>query len=127
MNTAQIDNFEKLKAQLDSLHQELSLLAKKSPNDAVNPFKIKFVNTTLSECNSFFGARYRPFSDFDQFSTDDMPSNSDVTFILGQYIECAEKLRADNIERNILGFWAWKNSDKGEPIRTAEPKRINNR
>jgi hypothetical protein len=54
MKRADIDTFEKLKAQLDGLYQEMSVLAKKSPNDAVNAFKIKLVNATLERCNFFW-------------------------------------------------------------------------
>ena len=43
MKRSEIDLFEKLKAQLDGIYQELSLLAKRSPNDGVNPFKLKFI------------------------------------------------------------------------------------
>ena len=73
------------------------MLAKKSPKDAVNEFKLKFINTVLSQCNSLFGKDNRPFADFETFAADSLPSNSDVTFILSQYIECAEKFRSDNI------------------------------
>jgi hypothetical protein len=118
-----IDTFEKLKAQLDSLHSEMGVLAKKSPNDAVNSFKIRLVNSTLEKCNLFFGRKYAPFDDFNVFSEDDLPSNSDVTFIVSQYIECAEKLRSDNIYSDYEG-WFWKLDDGGERIQTAAPKKI---
>ena len=55
MKRADIDIFEKLMAQLDSLYQEISALAKKSPNGATNAFKLKFVNGTLAKCNGFLG------------------------------------------------------------------------
>ena len=51
MKRADVDIFEKLTAQLGSLYQEISTLAKKSPNNAINTFKLKFVNGTLSQCN----------------------------------------------------------------------------
>ena len=124
MKHADVDTFEKLKAQLDSIYQEMSMLAKKSPNDAVNTFKIKFVNATLTQCNEFFSERYRPFSDFETFSVDELPSNSDVTFIVSQYIECAEKLRADNIKEGDFGQWYWKTDGGGEKVRTHAPKKI---
>lgn len=117
-----IDTFEKLKGQLDGLQQEISVLAKKSPNDALNAFKMRFVNATIGQCNAFFGA---PFDDFTEFSADDLPSNSDVTFILAQYIERAEKYRADNIER-LAGQWYWR-TDDNDKIRTAEPKKLTNK
>lgn len=127
MNRADVDKFEKLMAQLDSFHSELSMLAKKSPNDALNVFKLKFVNATLALCNSFFGDKYRPFSDFDLFSEDQIPSNSDATFIISQYIECAEKFRSDNIVQ-YAGSWWWVIDDEDEySTRTAAPRKIANR
>jgi hypothetical protein len=126
MKKAVVDTFEKLTAQLGSLHAELAVLAKKSPNDAVNTFKLNFINSTLQQCNKILGQNYRPFPDFEIFSTDELPSNSDVTLIISQYIECAEKFRADNIFRHG-GWWYWKidNEDKANPtIRTSPPKKI---
>jgi hypothetical protein len=122
-----VDHFEKLKGQLDSLYDEISMLAKKAPNDAVNNFKIKFVNTTLLHCNSFFGDEYKPFADFATFETDELPTNSDVTFILAQYIECAEKFRADNIEYDEYSKWCWKIDDGRYELKTAPPKKLMNR
>ena len=37
---SEIESLEKLIGQLQGLHSEISLLAKKSPNDAVNSFKL---------------------------------------------------------------------------------------
>ena len=124
MKRADVDVFEKLTGQLDSLHQEMSVLARKSPNDAVNAFKLRFLNAALKRCNEFFGEKYRPFSDLDLFPEDQLPSNSDVTFIISQYIECAEKFRADNIEHSIGKVWYWKTEDSGEKVRTAPPRKI---
>ena len=45
MKRVDVDNFEKLDGQLQSTYDEISLLSKKKPNDAVNKFKLKFVNT----------------------------------------------------------------------------------
>lgn len=124
MTRDEVDVFEKLKVQLDSLHQELSMLARKSPNGPVNAFKVKFVNTTLGQCNALFGDSYKPFKDFEQFSIDDLPSNSDLTFIVSQYIECAEKFRADHIKVLGTGRWVWQTDGRGDPIRTAAPKKL---
>jgi hypothetical protein len=126
MKRSDVDTFEKLMAQLQGFHSELSMLAKKSPNDALNPFKLKFVNVALNECNSFFGQRYRPFPDFECFPEDQMPSNSGATFIISQYIECAEKFRSDNIVQYGVGWW-W--SIDGEDydehtVRAAPPKKL---
>jgi hypothetical protein len=124
MKCASIDLFEKLDGQLESIYQEMSALARKSPNDAVNAFKIGLVNSTLKQCNALFGKKYLPFEDFSEFSQDELPSNSDVAFIVSQYRGCAEKLRADNIEQVSFKMWAWKVEDGGERIPTAPPKKI---
>lgn len=124
MTQAEVSIFEKLLVQLESLHSELTILAKKSPNDAVNTFKLKLINSTLQQCNDFFGEKNRPFAEFKTFSMDDMPSNSDATFILSQYIECAEKFRADNV-MPFGGVWWWRIENEDQPtIRTAVPKKI---
>ncbi|MBK8067528.1 MAG: hypothetical protein IPK27_07815 [Rhodanobacteraceae bacterium] len=132
MNTEDVDRFEKLAGQLTGIYEEMSLLSKKNPADAVNKFKLKFINQHVAECNVMLGAKYRPFSDFDQFAEDDIPLNSDVVFIVSQYLQCLEKLRGDNvIQRN--GTWFWKvKGKKGESVdkegftlvRTSQPKRL---
>lgn len=123
MKVEEIDNFEKTQAQLDSLHAEISALTKKSSNDALNKFKLKFVNQILEEANTLLGKKYVPFAGFEKFDENDLPTNSDVTMILGQYLNCMEKLRSDNIESRH-GYWYWK-SDKGETnIRTLLPNKI---
>lgn len=132
MNSSDVDRFEKIAGQLLGLYEEMSLLSKKSPNDAVNKFKLKFINRQLSESNAFLSERYRPFDDFDLFSEDDVPQNSDVVFILSQYLQCSEKLRADNVViRN--GGWHWlveggegdKVDEQGYTlIRSTKPKHL---
>ena len=132
MNREHVDIFEKLTGQFASTYDELALLSKKSPNDAVNKFKLKFINQLLDQSNIFLGEEYKPFDDFMQFDEDDMPQNSDVVFILSQYIQCFEKLRADNVVFR-RGTWHWR-VDVGENelggehgfvyIRTTKPKRL---
>jgi len=87
--------FEKLHDQISSLHLELSTLAKKSSNDALNKFKLKVVNDILTRSNGFLGEKYKPFKDFERFEDESIPTNSDVTMMLGQYLACVEKLRYD--------------------------------
>lgn len=132
MNSSDVDRFEKLAGQLLGLYEEMSLLSKKSPNDAVNKFKLKFINRQLSDSNTFLSERYRPFDDFDVFSEDDIPQNSDVVFILSQYLQCIEKLRADNVVIRI-GTWYWQveggENDKVDEqgftlIRSTKPKHL---
>lgn len=120
---AQVDELEKLTGQLDKLHIELSALSKKSPNDAVNKFKLKFVNTILTECNSLLGKNYKPFAEFDIFNPDDVPSNSDVTFIASQYMSALEKFRSDSIKM-AHGSWQYDMKDNDGTIRTAPPAKL---
>ena len=132
MRKSDVDNFEKLSGQLLSIYEEISLLSKKSPNDAVNKFKLKFINKLIADSNEFLSDKYRPFEDFTNFEEDDIPQNSDIVFILSQYLQCFEKLRADNV---TLRHGAWHWSVKGEKgdntdengliyIRTVKPKRL---
>lgn len=131
MKRADVDVFEKLAGQLMGVYDELSILSKKKPDDAVSEFKLRFVNTLLSRANQFLGEKYRPFDDFTEFDQDDMPQNGDVVFILSQYLQCFEKLRADNTAR--MGQWHWvvdpergeKTSGDGKVhIPTVRPKRL---
>lgn len=132
LNSSDVDKFEKLLGQVQGLYEEMSILSKKSPNDAVNKFKLKFINHQLRESNALLAERYRPFDDFDIFSEDEIPQNSDVVFILSQYLQCMEKLRGDNVVvRN--GYWYWhveggeadKVDDHGYTlIRTTKPKHL---
>jgi hypothetical protein len=125
MKRADIDRFEKLTAQLASTHQEIATLAKRSPNDGVNEFKLKLINTLVDRCNAFFGAGYVPFEGFTVFSLDDLPTNSDVSFIIAQYIECAEKFRADHITQfGPRWFWVTEAGHEGEKIQTTAPKKL---
>lgn len=132
MNAEDVDRFEKVVGQLQSVYDELALLSKKSPNDAVNKFKIRFVNKLLGEGLELLGDKYRPFEDFSEFSEDEVPQNSDVVFMLTQYLQCFEKLRADNVVYDT-GRWYWKVLDRDHPnaddkgyvrVRTVEPKRL---
>jgi hypothetical protein len=90
----------------------------------VNVFKIALVNATLTECNVLLGKEYRPFQDFERFSVDDLPTNSDVSMIIAQYLNCLEKLRADNIAQVFSSKWVWLVDDGDEEIRTAPPRKI---
>lgn len=118
----QVDELETLIGQLRGLHTELTLLTKKSASDAVNAFKLKFVNATLTRSNAFLGKQYRPFTDFIIFDLDDVPSNSDVTFVIAQYQEAFEKLRSDNVYQEY-GNWYYRCSDSPE-IRTSPPIKL---
>lgn len=123
MTKQEVDNFEKLQAQLEGLHNEISTLSKKSQNDALNKFKLKFVNRIISDSNELLGENYKPFSDFETFEENDMPTNSDVAMMLTQYLSCFEKLRADNVKQERLN-WFWVIDGEKSDIKTVMPKKI---
>ncbi|BDS11479.1 hypothetical protein [Aureispira anguillae] len=126
MNKETVNKFEKVQGQIEGFYKEIGILSKKNPNDAVNKFKLKFINQILVEANELLQGLYKPLKDFDFFEEDDIPTNSDVTMIFEQYLACLEKLRSDNI---ILDFgnWYWIINGKSSSIKTSEPKKIRNK
>lgn len=118
-----VENLEKLIGQLQGLHAEITTLAKKSPNDAVNSFKLKLINKVVEIGNQVLGDEYRPFDDFQQFNSDDVPSNSDVAMVLGQYMEEAERYRSDNVTVSH-GLWVYVVDGKPSGIRSGPPSKI---
>lgn len=118
-----VETLEKLIGQLQSLHSEMAQLAKKSPNDGLNAFKLKLVNKVLRAGNQLLVGGYRPFDDFEQFDEDSLPTNSDITMILAQYLEQTERFRSDNITRHEH---QWRYLIKGKPskIEGAMPTKI---
>ncbi len=92
------DNLKAIKIgeQLEALHEELSVLSRKKPDNAVNEFKLLMINQVLSEINLFLDDNHRPFNDFTIFNKDNMPTNSDVVLILAQYIKCFNRQKLFN-------------------------------
>lgn len=123
MKRADVEKLEKIMGQFEGLHREISSLAKKSPNDGLNKFKLKYVNAAICDANKFLGKKYLPLQGFDQFDEDELPTNSDVTFILAAYLEEIERFRADNIKMDF-GEWIYVLSDSRVEVRTAPPKKI---
>tara|TARA_R110000868_G_scaffold194517_3_gene439952 strand:- start:1561 stop:1953 length:393 start_codon:yes stop_codon:yes gene_type:complete len=119
-----IELLEKLVGQLQGLHDEITQLSKKSPNDGLNPFKLKLVNRVLDDANSLLNDRYRPFDDFEQFDNDDLPSNSDATMMLGQYMEQIERFRSDQVVRDRHGAWHYLVDGQPSNIASKPPTRV---
>lgn len=122
MNKKEIELFEKTEAQLRSVYDEMVVVSRKKTDDIVNDFKLNLINKIVEQCNNILKNNNKPFDDFNLFNTDLLPSNSDVVFILSQYIGCMEKLRSENIEN--YGDWYWVINGKQSEIRTAPPKKI---
>lgn len=123
MTREEVEAFEKVFGQMEGVHSEISALAKKSPNDGLNKFKLRFVNAAITAANAILANGYLPFNDFEKFDEDDLPTNSDVTFIVGQYIEELERYRADNIKL-YGGRWVYNLPEKEPQVYTAPPKKI---
>lgn len=122
----QVDELETLIGQLFSLHSEMTGLTKKSSTDAVNTFKLKLINKTLERCNRLLGEAYRPFEDFTRFDGDDVPSNSDVTLMLGQYQAAIENFRSEHIH-NRQSSWFYDLPEGEVSLRTLPPARLTKR
>jgi hypothetical protein len=126
MTKEEVDKFEKTHSQFEGLCKEIGILSKKSPNDAVNKFKLKFINQILVEANNILTNKYLPLEGFDVFKEDELPTNSDVTFIFEQYLNCLEKLRSDNVTQKHAR-WHWVIDGKESEIKTSEPKKLKNK
>jgi len=118
-----VEKLEKLIGQLNRMYAELSVLAKKSPNDGINLFKMNLINKVLRSANEFLVGDYLPFDDFDQFSQDSLPTNSDVTLILSQYMEQVERFRSDHVLLHAHKFRYVVNGEPGD-VEARPPTRI---
>lgn len=118
-----VERLEKLVGQLQGLYAEIGTLAKKSPNDAVNKFKLNLINRVLATGNDVLGVGYKPFEEFDQFDSDDAPTTSDVTMVIAQYMEETERFRSDNV-RNERGIWKYVINGQASEIRSGPPTKI---
>ncbi|HNP81157.1 MAG TPA: hypothetical protein PKN47_06820 [Nitrospira sp.] len=84
---------------------EISILAKKAPNDGLNLFKLKLVNNILAKGNSILTGHYKPLENFTTFDESALPTNSDVTMVLPLYIEQAERFRSSNM---VYRDYTWR-------------------
>ncbi len=122
MKKETVDTLETLISKVEGAYKELSVLSKKSPNDAVNNFKLKIINNIISQCNEFLGKKNMPIDGFELFDEDDVPTNSDLIFVITQYSEALEQWRSDVISHGSLG-WCYTLKD-GTEIRTSMPAKL---
>lgn len=120
MDKEQIERFEKLKAQILGVYEEVSALSKKSPDKAVNKFKLKFINDILICANGFLGEKYKALDEFEKFEIESLPSNSDIIFIISQYLKCLKKYNEDNATLS-MGSWYWRDSNGNATIKASNP------
>ena len=121
--TDEVEQLEKIIGQLQAAHTEISISAKKSPSDTLNSFKLKMINKVLQGSNKVLGKKYKPFEEFDEFEEDDLPSNSDVTMILAQYMEESERYRSDNVMAEH-GRWYYIVDGVNSEIRSGAPSKV---
>ncbi|QFY59718.1 hypothetical protein FZ934_04290 [Rhizobium grahamii] len=117
------ERLEKVTGQLLGVHAEIEALAKKTPNNSPNKFKLDLINNILVSANAVLGANYRPVDGFEQFNPDDAPTVSDVAMILGQYLEEAERFRSDNVEKNYSGWWYVLDGQVSSKV-AAQPRKL---
>ena len=121
MNLQNVEHFLRLQPKVKSIYEEVALLSKKNPNDVVNKFKLSLINALLAQANEILGDAYKPFSEFDLFDKDELPTTSDVVFVLSPYLGALERLRCDNIEGEF-NSWYWViDGDEGHELATARP------
>ena len=102
----QVELYRRVHPQLKAMLEEMRELSKKRPDDAINKFKLGFVNEKLRDANAILGDDWKPLSTFSEFDIDALPSNSDVVIILSQYLgslirwQSANTFR-DHIRRNL--------------------------
>jgi hypothetical protein len=120
MKASDVNFFERVKAQLGQLQNEVSVLSKSKPDNPINKFKLGFINEKLAEANTILTGEFTPFKDFTIFDVDNLPTNSDVVMILSQYLDCLEAWRCASIHESSFN-WYW--NVPGEEIETHEPSR----
>lgn len=107
MKAKDIEIFEKVYGQLQAARTEVAALSKKSPDGAINKFKLEFINQMLCESNKLLKESNKPLDGFEKFDPDVIPTNSDVVFVISQYIESLDRLKADNTEDMMFGNRRW--------------------
>src|SRR5271156_2057680 len=98
---------------------EVSELSNKKPNDGLNKFKLKLVNVLLERMNKVLGSQ-KPFTDFETFDEDDLPTNSDVVVMLSQYAAAIFQFRLENTVYQDYKWW-WPLPGKKGEIETEDP------
>ena len=106
MTEKEADLFDSYEQEIEAMYEEIGLLSKKKPDGAVNKFKLKFINEILDKVNERLGADYLPLAKFTGFDESDMPTNSDVVFILSQYMKSMDRFRHHNTELS-MGRYYW--------------------
>lgn len=102
----EVARFEQLTANLGSLSEEFSNLAKKAPDAPLNKFKVSLLNERLDAANELLGDDQCPFKDFRRFDDASLPTASDVVVVLSQYLSTLEGWRSARVVYSAYN-WYW--------------------
>jgi hypothetical protein len=125
MNIEKAKLFDITEEQIIGIYEEIIVLSKKTPDSPINKFKLKFINELLTKANSLLGKDYHPLKDLVSFNEEELPTSSDVVFILSQYLKVMDKFRYDHTTSR-LGDWSWTIDNEKNGLRTKRPKYLNN-
>lgn len=117
-----IDEFEAVEAGIASARDEILVLVRKSPHDALSKFKLGVVNALLLRANGLL-ADDCPMDAFDQFDLEALPSVSDVAMVFGQYLAALENLRGRHVQQKS-GYWYWAPEGELTGRRTYPPRKL---
>lgn len=117
-----VDEFEAVETQIASARDEILVLVKKAPHDALSEFKLGVVNGLLLRANALLDEQ-RPMAGFDQFDAAALPSVSDVAMVFGQYLAALENLRVRHIQQKA-GYWYWAPAGDLTARRTYSPRKL---
>lgn len=111
--------FDKLEDQLTYMYLEIGKLSSKKSDGIINSFKLKIINALLQNANELFETGKLPIAKFALFQDEDLPSYSDITFLLTQYLEKLDYFRFQNTETSY-GSCCWI-VGKAEKLKTKYP------
>ena len=120
---AQVEDFERIAAQLTALHKEFAVHAKAKPDNPLNKFKVKVLNEKITAANSLLEGLYKPLAEFAQFDEVELPTNSDVALVLITYLASLERWRSARVVQDGIGSWYWR-TGPGPQIRARAPTRF---
>jgi len=112
MDTNQANEFDKLENQLFGLNNEICKISNKKPNDEINQFKVKILNDLLTEINQLFENANIQITKFPLFIDEELPTYSDINFVLSQFLEKMDYFRFQNtIDQFGIVYWNFENKN----------------
>ena len=107
--------WDRVKSQLKDLETEMASLSKKKPDGPINKFKLSLINEKLVQANQILSKDERPFADFEIFTEDAIPTNSDVVIVITQYLNRLESWRTDHVQSDGYTATVWNYEGDTEP------------